>query len=335
MAFFVILALVLTIALADVLLIQRVLIPKICDHFERPPAFNVVPGTPLPDAQSITFKAADGLALHGSLINAELPDPPGLVLFLPEHRGNHWTAHRYCQALIEQGYVILAFDFRNQGESEALSGYSPSHWMTEYEMRDVTAAMDFIESDERLSTLPLMTFGVSRGGVAALLTACRFHRVRGVVADSAFGTLMTIRYFADRFATLFVPGRLYKLIPDWHINRTLRRVMALSESRRGCRYVHLEDEVRHLESRSVLLISGSSDSYVSTDIARRLQKLAGSGTQLWIVRGAGHNGARLRLTSDYDHKVALHASRCLGSQTSVLGAKTESPAIALSVARTA
>ena len=331
----VVLSLLACIVLADLVVMRRFLVPRICDHFEKSPSFNVLPASPRPDAVPISFHSTDGVTLRGSLINSDAPAPPGLVLFFPEHQGNHWTAPRYCQALIEQGYVVMAFDVRNQGDSDSMAGYTPSHWMTEYEMRDVTAAMDFIESDERLSTLPLMTFGVSRGGVAALLTACRFHRVRGVVADSAFGTLMTIRYFADRFATLFVPGRLYKLIPDWHINRTLRRVMALSESRRGCRYVHLEDEVRHLESRSVLLISGSSDSYVSTDIARRLQKLAGSGTQLWIVRGAGHNGARLRLTSDYDHKVALHASRCLGSQTSVLGAKSESPAIALSVARTA
>lgn len=315
MAFVLILAVVLTIALADVLLMQRVLVPKICDHFERPPAFNVVPGTSLPNAVPVTFKAADGLALHGSLINSELADPPGLVLFLPEHRGNHWTAPRYCQALIDQGYVILAFDFRNQGESEALPGYSPSHWMTEYEMQDVAAAMEFIGSHHLLSTLPIITFGVSRGGVAALLAACRYHRIRGVIADSAFGTITTLRFFADRFAGLYVPQSLFRFFPEWHISRTLRRVMALSERRRNCHYVHLEDEVHHLESRSVLLISGSADSYVSTDVARRLQQLAGSGTQLWIARGARHNSARLLHTDEYDSRVRSHAVRCLQSDS--------------------
>ncbi len=91
--------------------------------------------------------------------------------------------------------------------------------------------------------------------------------------------------------------------------------MALSERRRNCHYVHLEDEVRHLESRSVLLISGSADSYISSEVARRLQKLAGSGTQLWIARGAGHNSARLRLTEEYDRRVRLHAARCLQSDS--------------------
>lgn len=316
MAFVAILALILTIALADLLLMQRVLIPKICDHFERPPAFNVIPGVPLPDALPVTFKAADGLTLHGSLINSELPDPPGLVLFLPEHRGNHWTAHRYCQALIDQGYVILAFDFRNQGESESLTGYAPSHWMTEYEMQDVAAAMEFISTHHLLSTLPIITFGVSRGGVAALLAACRYHRIRGVIADSAFGTITTLRFFANRFAGLFVPEKIFRFFPEWHISKTLRRVMALSERRRNCHYVHLEDEVHHLESRSVLLISGSADSYISTEVAQRLQQLAGSGTQLWIARGARHNSARVLHTAEYDRLVRSHAARCLQSDSS-------------------
>ena len=331
----VVLILIVCAVLADLFVLRRLLIPRICDHFEKSPAFNVLPAGPVSTALPISFPSAGGVVLRGSLINSDVPNPPGLVLFFPEHRGNHWTAPRYCHALIEQGYVVMSFDVRNQGESGAMADYTPSHWMTDYEMQDVTAAMDFIEADERLSTLPLITFGVSRGGVAALLAACRFHRIRGVVADSAFGTLMTIRHFADRFATLFVPRRLYKLIPDWHINQTLRRVMALSERRRGCRYVHLEDEVKHLESRSVLLISGSSDSYVSTEIARRLQQLAGSGTQLWIASGAGHNGARLRLPADYDQRVALHASRCLESETRVPAGEIKSPALALSAAQTA
>lgn len=336
-AFAVLFALLLAVVVTDAVVVRRLLVPRICDHFEKAPAFNVVPAEPVPMAVPITFRASDGLTLQGSLINSRLPDPVGLVLFLPEHRGNHWTAPRYCQALIDAGYVVMSFDFRNQGESESLVGYSPSHWMTEFEMQDVAAAMEFIEAHPVLSTLPILTFGVSRGGVAALLAACRYHRIRGVIADSAFGTITTLRFFADRFAGLFVPKSLFKFFPEWHISRTLRRVMALSERRRGCRYVHLEDEVSHLEARSVLLISGSADSYISTEVARRLQHLAGSGTQLWIARGAGHNTARIRLTDEYDRRVKVHAARCLQSQsaTPVDQLTAEAETTSRPVARTA
>lgn len=301
--------------LADLLVIRRLLVPRICDYFEKAPEFQVVPGFPVANAETVSFGTADGLKLRGSVLNSDVCNPPGLVVFMPELKGNHWMASRYCDALVRQGYVVFAFDFRSQGESEAAENYSPIHWMTEYEMLDVGAAMEFIESHPKLSTLPILTFGVSRGGVAALLAGCRYPRVRGVIADSAFGTRTMIRFFADRFVDLFVPRWLYRFLPEWHIARTLRRAIAVSESRRGCRYVHLEDEVSGLESDSVLLISGGADTYVSRSVARRIQALAGPGSHLWIAPRAKHNMARSVHCSEYDRRVVAHAAACLQSET--------------------
>lgn len=299
---------------ADLLVIRRLLVPRISDYFEKAPEFQVIPGVPVENAEKVSFRTSDGLILRGSVLNLGVTNPPGLVVYMPELKGNHWTASRYCDALIRQGYVIFAFDFRGEGESDSAEAYSPIHWMTEYEMRDVGAAMEFIESHPRLSTLPILTFGVSRGGVAALLAGCRYPRVRGVIADSAFGTRTMIRFFADRFVDLFVPRWLYRFLPEWHIARTLRKAIAVSESRRGCRYVHLEDEVSGLESESVLLISGGADTYVSRSVARRIQSLAGPGAQLWIAPRAKHNMARSVHCSEYDRRVVEHAAACLRSE---------------------
>ena len=220
-------------------------------------------------------------------------------------------APQYCAALIDEGYALFSFDFRGQGESDRPAGYSASHWMTELEMRDISAAMDFIESHPRLSTLPILVFGVSRGGVGALLTGARYPKVRGVIADSAFGTLTMIRFFADRFADLVLPRWLYRLVPNWHVERTLRQAMAYNERRKGCRFVHLEDEVSGLESESVLLISGTADTYVSGDVAGRLHRLVGAGAKHWIVAGARHNMARSVHQGEYDRRICEHAAVCL------------------------
>jgi alpha-beta hydrolase superfamily lysophospholipase len=316
---FIILAVLASAVLAEVLIVTRVLAPRICDYFEKAPEFQVVPGTPVAGAQEVQFVTADGVRLRGSLLNEHLANPPGLVLFMPELKGNHWMASRYCEALIRQGYVVFAFDFRNQGESDSAAHYAPIHWMTEYEMLDVGAAMEFIESHPRLSTLPILTFGVSRGGVGALLAGCRYPRVRGVIADSAFGTRTMIRFFADRFVDLLLPRWLYRFLPEWHVARTLQRAISVSEARRNCRYVHLEDEVSGLESGSVLLISGGSDSYVSRNIARRIQALAGPATRLWIAAGARHNMARTVNPAEYDRLVLEHAAGCLAADLSTGG----------------
>ncbi len=291
---------------------RRYVVPKIREIFENVPPFNVVPEPEDPTARRVEFQTTDGLTLRGSLFNADIPKPIGLVLFLPELRGNHWMSRRYCQALLRQGFVILGFDFRNQGSSDSLQGYAPIHWMTEYEMRDVDAALQFIESDEQLSTLPIIAFGVSRGGVAALLTGCRYPRIRCVIADSAFGTMAMIRFFVDRFVQHVIPEWVFRLLPKWHVEQTLREAVKLSERRRNCQYLHLEKEASGLDASTVLLISGGRDSYVTPAIASHLRDIVGVSSELWIAPKAKHNMSRSVQPDEYDQRVVSHVNRCLG-----------------------
>lgn len=290
---------------------RRYVSPKVRDIFENVPPFNVIPEPENPDAQRIEFRTSDGLLLKGSLLNADVAAPPGLVLFLPELHGSHWMARRYCEALLKQRYMVLSFDFRNQGESEAMAGYTPIHWITEYEMTDVEAALEFVESNEKLDSLPLIAFGVSRGGVAALLTGCRYPRIRAVIADSAFGTMAMIRFFVDRFVQHVIPEWLFALLPNWHVKFTLKQAVRLSEAGRNCRYAHLEDEVKGLESANVLLISGARDSYVTPVIARKLHEVIGKQAELWLAHGAKHNMSRAVQTEEYDRRIVAHLARCL------------------------
>lgn len=290
---------------------RRYVIPRICAIFENVPPFNVIPEPENPAAQRVEFRTADGLSLKGSLWNGDLENSPGLIVFMPELKGTHWMAARYCHALIEEGFTVLSFDFRDHGESERSKSYSPIHWMTEYEMADVEAALEFLESHPKLSSMPMMAFGVSRGGVAALMSGCRYPRIRGVIADSAFGTMAMTRYFVDRFVRHVIPEGVYRLLPKWHVELTLRQAVQLSERQRKCSYVHLEKETQGLESGSVLLISGGRDSYVTPEIARRLQDMIGHEAELWIADKAKHNMSRSVQTAEYDRRVLAHARRCL------------------------
>ena len=82
--------------------------------------------------------------------------------------------------------------------------------------------------------------------------------------------------------------------------------MLQSEIRRGCKYVHLERERDTLDSEMVLLISGGRDSYVTPEIAARLQSIVGEHCQLWIAPGAKHNMSRSVCTEEYDRRVRNH-----------------------------
>jgi pimeloyl-ACP methyl ester carboxylesterase len=294
------------IAVADTMY-RRFAAARIRKVFENVPPFGVVPAEFSPHARQLSIRTEDGLTLSGSLhppLSGQTPR--GLVLFCPELNGNRWMATHYCHSLLENGFAVLSFDFRNQGESECRNGYTPIHWVTEYEMKDVAGVLEFIESDPVLSTLPLAAFGVSRGGVAALAAACRYPRIRAVMADSAFGTMGMARHFVQRFGRLIVPAWVFKVLPEWHIDNTLRKAIRYSEAARNCRYVHLEREAVHLDDTSVKLISGGRDSYVTPNVASALADIFGGAEILWIVDRAKHNMARSVDPVAYDRYVKNH-----------------------------
>ena len=203
------------VAMACDQLFRRYVTPQICDIFENVPPFNVVTENPVESAETISIITTDGVLLKGCLINGHLRGAKGLILFLPEMRGNHWMAKRYCAALIEQGYMVLSVDFRSQGESASLPGYSPIHWVTEFEMMDVDAVMHFIQTRPTLKALPLLAYGVSRGGVAALIASCRYSSIRGVVAESAVGTVSLTTFCVYRFVAYVIPTVAYLVLTWW------------------------------------------------------------------------------------------------------------------------
>ena len=302
---FLLAGLVATAALLDWTL-RRFASRRIADIFENVPPFNVVTEGEQPQARQIRIPTSDGLQLAGSVLWPDRTCPLGLVIFFPELRGNHWMARRYCESLLNEGFAILGFDFRNQGHSDFCLDYSPIHWITEYEMTDVSAVLEFIESDPDLSTMSLFAFGVSRGGVAALVAGGRYPRIQAVIADSAFDTLPMVEHFVGRFSRYVIPGWLFTFIPSWHIDLALRQGLQISEKRRKCQYVHLQNEVSGLADTPVLLISGSRDSYVSVDVAKLLQRLIGPKAELWVVENAKHNMARTTATAQYDARISQH-----------------------------
>ncbi len=292
---------------------------RVCLGFvENIPNFGVEPATPDPNAERIEFPTSHGLTLRGSLYQprSHVPDEPassrGLVLFCPEYGGNHWMAMQYCQALWDVGFTVLSFDFRSQGDSDTLEKYKPIHWLTQYEVTDASAAMQFIEQHDELSQLELGVFGISRGGSAALAIAALEKRVKCVVTDSAFSADSMMIYHSKRWAPLVVPAWLLRLVPDFHIHSTLKIVQWVSRFKSGYKYFILEKVLPKLRSKPVFLISGKRDTYVPPVITDKMRKrVGGDRVETWIVKKAKHNMARSVLTEEYDEKLVGFFARHL------------------------
>ncbi len=256
-------------------------------------------------ATLMSIPTSDGLNLSGSLYYPAVR-APGLVVFLPELNSDHWTALTYARALMSAGFAVLSFDFRGHGSSVSQDGYEPSHWITEFELIDIESVLAFIKDDPKLSQLSIGMMGVSRGGGAAMLAACRYPQVAAVVADSGFTTMEMIHFFLDKFSRVIIPDWLFCRLPTWHVNRTLRVSLARSEKSRACRYVLLAPELATYTQQPMLLISGACDSYVTPAVTRTIAAALGQEDNVWIVDKAKHNRSRTKCPDEYDRRIVDH-----------------------------
>ena len=272
--------------------------------FDKPLRLRAEEPQQSPTAETLVIPSTDGVTLRGSLHRSELQPARGLVVFCPELNGSHWSASSYCAGLIENGFHVLAFDFRNQGESDAFDGYKPLHWVTTYETDDVRAVLKYVETREDLADLPVGLMGISRGGGAALAAAAEHPHVECVATEGAFSTEAMQWHYTQRWASVYVPPWLLRFIPDWHTRQTLILCRLLSQIRRRCRYARLPRLLPRLKNRPVLIIAGEADSYVPAAIPEEMAAQIGGHTcEIWTVSQAKHNQARHNATHVYDEKL--------------------------------
>ena len=278
--------------------------------FVRKLPFNVESHPANPDAERIAFSTTNGLTLRGSLRRQVGRPSRGLIIFCPELGGDHWSADWYASSLLAEGYDLLAFDFRNQGESDTAGHYDPLHWLTEYEVEDVLAAIAYSQTRDDLKELPVGLLGISRGGAAALAAATRCPDIQCVAAEGAFSTDGLFMHFTLRWAVLYAPEWLMRILPLWHLKWTIALVRRVAEIRRNCRYTRLERSLPALVDTPTLFIAGERDSYVTPDITRKMSDRIGEGPhEVWLVARAKHNMARHVDSDAYDAKLSAFFSQ--------------------------
>ena len=270
---------------------------------ENSPLFRTESLPPDPDAESFSVVTIDGLTIRGFLHRHTETTPRGLIVFCPEFTSNCRSAMMYCSALARAGFHVLSFDFRNHGDSDKQPGYEPLHWLTLYEIHDLNAVLDYVQQRPDLCELPLGLFGISRGGGAALYAAALRQEVALVAVEGAFGIETMMMAHARRWITIATPEKIAELIPRWHVKWTVTLSRWGSQWRRKCRYAMLERVLPKLADRPILVISGKRDTYVLTEVAEEICRLAKQPNALWSVPKAKHNLARSVNPEEYDRRL--------------------------------
>ncbi|MCA9079829.1 MAG: alpha/beta fold hydrolase [Planctomycetaceae bacterium] len=269
--------------------------------FEACPAFRTdLSQIDARSTEPFTVTTPDGLRLRGAIL---LPQSTqrGVVLFLPEAKGNWKTACIHAAGIVEAGFTVVAMDFRNQGESDVLSEYLPSHWASEYELVDAQAVLRFIRDQPQFHGLPIAVHGVSRGATVALALAAQEVDVQAVITQGAF-TRGPLALHHARSLVRALCGPLAAIVPDWHIALTLRVTYFLSQRHRQCRDLLPDADWAQLATRPMLFFAGTADRYVPAQLVEELAVRCGHDPTVCVrlVPGAKHNQERLTHPQEFD-----------------------------------
>lgn len=272
--------------------------------FQERPLFIIPRGQPVDEAEEVRFLTEDGLSLVGCYFRGRQPQRAGVILFGLEFGSNRWACLPYCDFLLDAGYDVFTFEPRNQGDSDRQADYEPLQWVTEFELRDLRAALAYLKARPDADPRGVGFFGLSRGGSAGLLVGAYDPYLRCFVTDGAFATHTTMVPYMRKWIAIYSNRFLIqKLLPNWYYALFAHIGLRQVERQRGVRFPHLEWVIGRLAPRPLLMIHGGADTYIKPEMAVALFERARSPKAFWLVEGAKHNQAYYLAGEEYRRRV--------------------------------
>jgi pimeloyl-ACP methyl ester carboxylesterase len=298
-------------------------VPIVARIFEQAPVFQPLRAEPAPGGEPVEFQTEDGLTLLGDYYRSPAPRRSGVVVFCHEFLGNRHSAHPYADSLLDAGFDLFTFDFRNHGDSTSEPGVDPIQWVSDRDQSDLRAAVRYLQTRPDRDPAGIALFGVSRGGGVALCQAADDPSVWAVATDGAFPTHETMLSYVLRWAEIYVGnmqfwGRLprsFFAFAAW-----AGRVQAQGKLHR--RFPAVERAAARLGPRPWLAIHGARDAYIGPEIARDLVSRASDRAELWLVPDAKHNRCREVAPEMYRDRLSSFFTRFAPRRSFVEDAET-------------
>ncbi len=271
--------------------------------FQEKPLFVIPRGEPDPAAEDVRVPAAGGATLQGAYFKTPAAARKGVVVFGTEYGSDRWACRPYCEALLQAGYDIFSYEPRNQGKSDAIPGYEPLQWLSEYEVADARAVLAYLAARPDADARGVGWFGVSKGATAGLAMAAVGNGVRAVATDGGFGLFSVMTPYMRHWVRIYNKSFLvHGLLPTWFYEALARAGLARVERDRKVRFFRLEAVAGRID-QPLLMIQGEADSYIKPEMGRALFLRARGPKEFWVVPKARHNQSLATAGDEYARRV--------------------------------
>lgn len=268
---------------------------------------------PLGEGEDIELFTDDGVRLSGTYLGTTGARRKGVVAFCHELNGDRWASIPYTEDLRRRGYDIFTFDFRNHGASQRTPAYEPMPWVTEYDVSDVRAVIDYLCDRPDAEPGGIGLLGVSKGGTVALCATAADPRVRTLVLDGACPTERMQLHYLRRFSKIFARfSWLITRLPDPALRTTCALARGVVGRRRHCRFVGVDRSARRIR-QPVLMIHGRRDGHIPLEVIRALRDSMPCRPKLWVTPRAKHNESITLERLEYHWRIGRFFDRHLAT----------------------
>ncbi|OPZ89975.1 MAG: Alpha/beta hydrolase family protein [Firmicutes bacterium ADurb.Bin419] len=242
----------------------------------------------VPENRNITFKdIKDEITLKGWFF--EVKGSNKTLILAHGYRQNRLQYGEntlpLIKSLLNQGYNVLTFDFRNCGESEGNLTTVGIH-----EKDDLLGAIKYAKT---LGSKQIVLMGFSMGASVSIVAAAQSEDVDAVIADSPFADME--EYLDDSLSA-------WSKLPSFPFNKTtfisMKVLLGINPKEFSPR-----DVIAKIAPRPVFLIHSKDDAFIPVENSHQLLKLAGSNATLWETEGVNHVESYSKLTDQYLKRV--------------------------------
>lgn len=217
---------------------------------------------------------SDGLKIVAYEVTAH--SPKAIVIFLSGIQNPSVTAFFGHSAMLEKnGYASILCEMRAHGESDGdviCAGYK--------EYLDVKAVVEYIKSNEKYNGVPIVIYGLSMGGAAAINAIGQIPDIDGLISMSAFSSWEDV--FLDNMANMGIPKFIC------FIERPF--VKLYIGFKYGFKNINIcpKNEIKKLGNRPALIYHSKEDSQIPYPSYERIVKNTKSKVETWTKDGDYH-----------------------------------------------